>query len=244
MTRAPRINTVVSSTSHSTGDQDREKRRPIAASFTHRVPLVRHQSCGAVAVSPRLPIVAFVFSVLASAPRPSFGQAPVDAEVRAPPKHVAIEWNPLAAFPLLRASANVEVLVAEHHALGGNLAYEAFGSEVNGPIGEIGYRYYSGTGGLEGFFIGPSLIGGVLSYKPYCYSTPPPCVHGTAVMTGVAVDAGFQTIFSNQFVLGVGGGVAYLHADRKINFDGENPAVVLLATGFIPRILFSIGYAF
>ena len=166
---------------------------------------------------------------------------PPDAEARTPPKRAAVEWNALGVL-LGRASANVEILLAQHHAFVGSLAYQGLG-DVNGPIAEIGYRIYYGDNGLEGFFLGPSLVGGVLLYKPYgCYSS---CsTRNTAIMTSIALDAGYQAILGDNVVLGAGLGIAYQHADRQVDYSAENLEIIFLGTGFIPRVLFSLGYAF
>src|SRR4051794_24357299 len=83
------------------------------------------------------------------------------------PARVAFEVNPLPAI-ILRPSVNVEVLLAEHHALVGNLAYQARLGDLRGGVsGEVGYRLYSGSEGLQGFFAGPSFVMGLFSYEPY-----------------------------------------------------------------------------
>jgi hypothetical protein len=171
------------------------------------------------------------------------------------PKRFAVEANPLSLV-VSRFSAQVEWLPARHSALTLNPFYfhanrtetvdgQAYdlGSQ-NGVGAELGYRYYTGTRGPNGFFVGPSLV--LANFWASGGETTPP----TAIVLtrpdsytayGAAVDLGGQFVLGPGVVMGFGVGAQYLFtskppADLSILFEGR--------AGFSPRVLASLGYAF
>jgi hypothetical protein len=161
-----------------------------------------------------------------------------------PPREMrlAVTIDPLPlAFG--RLSANLEVLLAPHHAViaspnllflhadrGGpsNSLSQGFGfaTRTSGGFGiELGYHYFwSWQRSLRGPFFGPSLllgattdasVGDPTQLQPYW---------------GVAVDAGWQEVFVGGFTLGGGLGLGVVHlAD---------------ATAVFPRFLIQAGWSF
>ena len=158
--------------------------------------------------------------------------------IAAAPRHWAVEVNPLAAL-LLRASANVELSPSAHHALIlSPIAQLDTGDIGSGIWGELAYRYYSDTGGLEGFFLGPALILGSFSYST---DARPDRQHGSAV--GAAIDAGYQFVFRSGMVLGLGLGAQYQHVEKSFDVRNDPINEGTIETGFLPRLLLTIGYA-
>lgn len=174
-------------------------------------------------------------------------------------KHVAIGVNPLS-FVVKRLSVQLELVPTEHHALTinpfavwGSRNYSTDGQAYDlgtqhGLGGEIGYRYYTGTRGPNGFFFGPSLIfatywgsggepnapDGWFTHKPVTYST-----------VGGAFDAGAQFIVGPGVTLGFGAGAYYFPPTSKTDsvdalIEGRGG---LGNSGFFPRLLASVGYA-
>ena len=91
------------------------------------------------------------------------------AETKDDFKNVSLEINPLAAT-IGRYSIQGEYLPTPHHAVTVNPFFahapvkvtingqEVDGGSLNGFGGELGYRFYTGTKGPNGFFVGPSVI--------------------------------------------------------------------------------------
>jgi hypothetical protein len=182
-----------------------------------------------------------------------------DASASAPEasrlRQLAIFANPLA-LAVNRYSAQLEYLPVTHHAFTVNpfffkanrkhtedgVAYDL--GDQNGLGAELGYRYYTGTKGPNGFFFGPSLLfgaywanggepnapEGLLTSRPEAYTA-----------FGGAIDLGGQVVVSPGIVLGAGAGVQYLtttaqRPDINTVFEGRG--------GISPRLLASLGYAF
>ncbi|CAN5750612.1 hypothetical protein BH11MYX4_BH11MYX4_07250 [soil metagenome] len=175
-----------------------------------------------------------------------------------PLKRFAIEINPLAVG-IGRYSLQAEAVVAKHHAITANpffvhlpMRYELAaidGGTLTGFGGELGYRFYSGSGGPEGFFIGPSAI-----FAAYSNEGGGP---GTEPFTtfGAAADIGGQLMLGPGVVLGAGLGVQYLRpstgyggacsggcAYSAADLDASSRRIV--EGGVSPRILLAMGYAF
>lgn len=152
---------------------------------------------------------------------------------------IAVTLDPL---PLLwgRIGANVELLVAPHHALvgsahvllsnvnrGGILA-QAFGfaqKTSSGAGAEVGYHYWwYWSRSLQGPFFGPSLLVG---------STTNATVGGVPdaqTYWGVSVDAGEQAVLAGGFTAGAGIGLGLIRmADAGAVF---------------PRFLAQLGWSF
>jgi hypothetical protein len=156
-----------------------------------------------------------------------------------PEPHAALELNPASGF-MLKLSGNIEVNLTPHHAVLFNGAYQAV---PNGPVGEIGYRFYSERRAFSGFFVGPSLLVANYHYKPR-YNSPAPAEPQSVLAAGVALDAGYQWVFPSGFVIGIGGGTLYQHADRNYAVEGDdfsNIVEYFTRTGFFPRFLFVVG---
>ncbi len=189
----------------------------------------------------------------AAAPAPA--QAPPGAVLvpiaeEPQPKQFAIIANPLGVF-LGRYSIQAEYLPALHHAVTLNPFYnhtsvkattngveQDLGS-LNGFGAELGYKYYSGKKGPNGFFVSPSFL-----FASYSSS-----LQGTADKSftsfGGAIDIGGQGVIGNGFVIGGGFGLQWTKTSEDINTEDLNLASAAIAgCGWRPRFLFTIGYAF
>ena len=172
-------------------------------------------------------------------------------------KRFAVEINPLAAA-IGRYSIQGEFMLARHHAATLNpfFAYAPVTSTVNGKEvdlgsltgfgGELGYRFYTGSKGMNGFFVGPSLI-----FASYSQSAPSNLPQGATASSdsflsyGGAVDIGGQGVIGPGIVLGGGFGLQYTTTSKDINTDNLNLASAIIAGGGIrPRFLVTAGYAF
>jgi hypothetical protein len=181
----------------------------------------------------------------------------VDVTLREPlpaRRILAIEWNPLAAATLHRWSANVIFAPFEHHALilsplhayartyPINL-YDDEGDPLLLPVqrfygwgGELGYRYYTGRGGLRGLFLGPSLFSDWMTvYAQNGAAT-------SYIYYGLAADVGYQVLIGDRVSLSIGGGVQYGRPDKDIPKQGFL-AKYYANSMFAPRWLVSIGWA-
>jgi hypothetical protein len=172
-----------------------------------------------------------------------------------PPRRVlALEWNPLAAAALHRWSFNVIFAPFEHHALILNPfhayartypinLYDDDGDPLLLPTqrfygwgGEVGYRYYTGRGGLRGLFLGPSLFSDWMTVHAQNGSQT------SYVYYGIALDVGYQVLITDRVSLSLGGGLQYGRPDKDIpkqGFLAKYYANAMLA----PRWLVSIGWA-
>jgi len=107
-----------------------------------------------------------------------------------------------------------------------------------GVGGELGYRFYSGTRGANGFFVGPSVHVEQLSESAQGHTTD-------VATIGVAVDAGGQWIVGPGIILGIGIGIDYTPVGTntvasRLPLEGK----WLSGDGFRPRTLASVGFAF
>jgi len=167
-------------------------------------------------------------------------------------KHISIVGNPLA-LSIGRYSAQIEWLPALHHALTLNPFYthvsagtltinnqtEDLGT-FSGGGAELGYRYYTGNKGPNGFFVGPSVL-----FADYSQSG------GGASSTsftsvGGAIDIGGQGVIGPGIVIGGGFGLQWTKNSKDYNDTSDlNWASAIIAGGGTrPRFLFSVGYAF
>jgi hypothetical protein len=189
----------------------------------------------------------------AAAPAPAQQDRPLDAPTKPAFKSFALEVNPLAAT-IGRYSIQAEWLPAAHHAIVlnphidhvgatitetttlGNVSYDegftGFGSE-------LGYRFYTGEKGANGFFVGPSVM---VAH----YSTSVGGQSGASFSSiGAAVDAGGQFIVGPGVVIGFGAGLQYTSLSGNANTDGLGLlASALVGGGVRPRALLTVGYAF
>jgi hypothetical protein len=167
-------------------------------------------------------------------------------------KSVALAGNPLG-FIIGRYSVDLEYLPVPHHALHltpvGYYALPGTGDQLTGFGAEVGYRWYSGVNGPEGFFVGGSFLAGDYEY-----------IHGTAqqvpspldmpddtqyVSLGGAIDVGYQAVVLGNFALGGGLGAQYTVFTEQPHFEYlSHPWHDLLyGSGLRPRVLLSVGAA-
>lgn len=171
------------------------------------------------------------------------------------PKPLAITVNP-AALLIGRYGGNAELVLARHHAIVGSAYAQAFSltfirnmlpPEVrdhlkDAPVaagGELGYRFYTGSRGADGLFVGPSFL-----VTPLVY---PVLTSGQMIdlvpyhVPGVALDVGAQAVTSVGLTIGGGLGVEYL-AYEVPNDPHRLP--VSLDPHWLPRVLLSAGWSF
>ncbi len=86
-------------------------------------------------------------------------------------KRIAITLNPLSLI-LTRIGVNVEYLPARHHAIIVNPYFQSIGTgegvtetKYTNFGGELGYRFYTGNRGANGFFVGPFVTAMTSSVK-------------------------------------------------------------------------------
>lgn len=172
-------------------------------------------------------------------------------------KHFSVELNPLA-LAIGRYSVQGEYLPLPHHAITLNPFYthapvkvnDVDMGSLNGFGGELGYRFYTGSKGPNGFYVGPSLIFASYSQSASEIATGVP---GATVSTGstsftqygAALDIGGQAVIGPGIVVGGGFGLQYTKNSTDLNTDNLNLASSIIAGGgFRPRFLVSAGYAF
>lgn len=167
-----------------------------------------------------------------------------------PFRSIAITANPLS-LALTRIGLNVEWLPTTHHALvlnpfgqfistgtegslSGKTSYSNFGAE-------LGYRFYTGSRGANGFFVGPFVT--ALSSSATTTAT----INGTKneassnfVAYGGGLDLGGQHVFQNGVTIGGGFGLMYLAGGAD---KGASSSTVKFE-GVLPRFLFTAGYSF
>jgi len=103
---------------------------------------------------------------------------------------------------------------------------------------ELGYRYYGGEMGANGFFFGTSFL--YYTYRDGTYGWHEDGSlydYYSKKSMGLALDIGGQHIFGNGITIGAGGGVALLPSAG--NFFGEG-----WFWSIMPRVLFTLGYSF
>lgn len=161
---------------------------------------------------------------------------------------IAATWNPLGLVVGGRVSFNVEYAPVTHHVIivsphFANPSQDVMvGPDVRrtnrftGFGGEVGYRYYTGSRGMNGIFIGPSLVGGVYNAD---------LMQGNTAFTniGVAADIGVQQVFFDHLALGAGAGIEYLSVSRDFGDLSAGPSTIA-SSGIKPRLLAQAGYAF
>lgn len=158
---------------------------------------------------------------------------------------LALTINPLSLM-FGRIGANVEFLPAEHHGIMLNPYYSSVSVEL-GEIetrytslgGELGYHFYTGSKGANGFFVGPSFLMSRTTLNAECMKVGCDADPEATITTyGVAVDLGGQHVFDNGITLGGGGGLMYLKSSAEAEGD-----TVLKFEGVLPRFLFTVGYS-
>jgi len=101
---------------------------------------------------------------------------------------------------------------------------------------ELGYRYYTGEGGLRGFFAGPSLILSTMT------ATAQNGAKTHYLDYGVAADIGYQALVVDSVSLSLGAGLQYTTTDKSIP-EQMLWAKVFANSAVFPRILASVGWA-
>jgi hypothetical protein len=169
----------------------------------------------------------------------------------APFRSIDLQANPLGIV-VGRYSLDLEYLPAPHHAVHltpvGYYAIPATADFFQGFGAEAGYRWYSGSDGPEGIFVGGSfLIGGYeYAHTPASPSPLDPADDTQFVSVGGAIDAGFQWVALGNFAFGAGAGVAYTATTQQPRFGYANHSWedLVYGSGFRPRLLLSVGTAF
>jgi hypothetical protein len=186
----------------------------------------------------------------AAAPPPPPGAVLVPVQEAPEPKTFSIVFNPLATA-IGRYSIQGEYLPALHHAITINpflthasvtVNNEDIGS-LNGFGGELGYRFYTGNKGPNGFFVGPSFLFGSYS-ESGAFAQGQPNTSFTSV--GGAIDIGGQGVIGPGIVVGGGFGLQWTkvsHPPTDTN-DLNLTSDIIAGGGTRPRFLFSVGYAF
>jgi hypothetical protein len=172
-------------------------------------------------------------------------------------KRLSLELNPLG-LAIGRYSIQGEYMLARHHAVTLNPFYahapvtvtvngkDIDAGSLNGFGGELGYRFYTGSKGANGFFVGPSVIFG--SYSQSGGVTAPGAASTDSSFTSIggAVDVGGQFIIGPGVVLGFGGGLQYTKTSQD-NGDTSNlnlASAIIAGGGVRPRALLAVGYSF
>lgn len=174
--------------------------------------------------------------------------AEVDPPSAAEPelKHFALTLNPLA-FAVQRVGINVEYMLARHHGLIAEPFFQALsvGDEPSTTSytnvgGELGYRFYTGSRGANGFFIGPfgTFIASSASATVVAGGNSSTSESSISIYGG-GVDLGGQHVFRNGFTIGGGAGVVYL-----VSSDPVSESSSYKVEGLLPRFLFTVGWAF
>lgn len=189
-----------------------------------------------------------------TAEAPAEASADVDDEGQPMPKlkRFAITANPLSIV-VGRWSVNFEYLPARHHAiivvpsLWTMSATSNFGSDKTESSfrylgGELGYHFYTGNRGANGFFVGPSLV--YMNMKVTDTSTTSAGTteaSASSSLYGMALDIGGQHVAKNGFTIGGGAGLMWVKVQDDTKGSSE-PSVKV--SGTLPRFLFTIGYSF
>jgi hypothetical protein len=219
------------------------------------VALIGPRTTFAEAPPPAAPEPSYSATAATQWPLTSTGAVDVALRPPAPPRRtLALEFNPLAGLALHRWGGNIIVAPFEHHAIIVN-PYHAYARtfpinlyDDNGyplalPVqrfyawgGELGYRYYTGRGGLRGLFLGPSVFADWVTADAQDGSQT------KYVYYGIAADVGYQALITDRVSLSFGAGLQYGRPDKDIPRQGfmakyyANPIV-------LPRLLVSIGWA-
>ena len=175
-------------------------------------------------------------------------------EATPPQRYLALEINPLAGLALHRWGGNIIIAPLEHHAIIVNPfhvstqtyainLYDDNGNPITLPVqhfsgwgGELGYRYYSGRGGLRGLFLGPSL------FADWMTVTAQDGSQTKYIYYGVAADVGYQALINHRVSLGFGAGLQYGLPNKDLprqGFQAKYYANPIL----LPRLLISLGVA-
>ncbi|MEA2749518.1 MAG: hypothetical protein QOI41_3661, partial [Myxococcales bacterium] len=116
---------------------------------------------------------------------------------------------------------------------------------LTGFGGELGYRFYTGERGMNGFYIGPSVLFASWSQSlPDGVPANTPKPDGFTAIGG-ALDLGGQAVIGPGVIVGGGFGLQYTKNSIDVNTDNLNIASAAIAGGGVrPRFLLSVGYGF
>jgi hypothetical protein len=151
-------------------------------------------------------------------------------------RRIALVENPLGALVGLW-SLEAQVVVVRHHvvALNGRALFtDVFPSLLVGLHAhhgygfEVDYRYYSGTTGPNGFFVGPYF-----SWWAVQQPADPEAPAERYRIVTIGFDGGYQYMTSSGVLFGGGLGAGPWWASNQ---GGSRT--------FVPRLLMSVGYAF
>lgn len=207
---------------------------------------------------------------MAQQPAPTFETGPMPdgaakpayavgvTEPRPVPKKFAFTFNPLNLL-IGRYGFNFEYQAVPHHGLIVTPHFDhialsesdsPYTDTLNGMGVELGYRFYTGSKGFNGFFVGPSLLlaKGSVDYEASGSTVADQyrSINRSFSTIGGAIDVGGQWQF-DHFVIGIGVGIQY----TRRNQDLYNIGFLLAANaggsdldGLLPRLAFNLGYAF
>ena len=183
----------------------------------------------------------------ADEPAAAVGEKPQPKDDGEELKHIALELNPLGVA-IGRYSIQGEYMLARHHAVTLSPFFTSTSIKANdkeigslsGFGGELGYRFYTGSRGANGFFVGPSVLFAKYSSDSVVGNKS----QGFTAMGG-ALDLGGQFIIGPGVVVGFGGGLQYTKNSEDLNTNGLNLASAVIAGGGVrPRALLAVGYSF
>jgi hypothetical protein len=178
-------------------------------------------------------------------------------------RRFTLTWNPLTLF-LNRGEIALEILMTDHHALqitgffgatrtnevypsAGDTSHEhAFTTLFMGGGGELGYRWYSGMAGPRGLYVAPSFLLAEYVATPTQGAGTKDARDGQSIPftnLGGALDVGWQGIFADRWVAGIGAGLQYTVPTHTFP-QQELPASVYAIRGLRPRLLLTLGVAF
>ena len=167
-------------------------------------------------------------------------------------KRISITINPLGLV-ISRYSLTGEYLLARHHALNLSPFYTSVPVEVNGVElskfsgfgAELGYRFYTGSKGPNGFFVGPSFLFSSYSSTGSGTAAQQAASEKSFTALGGAIDIGGQGVIGPGIVIGGGFGMQYTSNSETFDTNNFNLASAIIAGGGLrPRFLFSFGFAF
>ena len=172
----------------------------------------------------------------------------------AKPAKFAVTLNPLNAI-IGRFGFTFEFQPVLHHGLVATAHYVALADTgrpdgnyavadvLQGADAEVGYRLYTGSKGFNGLFVGPSVLAG--KYEIMHVSTiDADTRHDIFDKFGAAFEVGAQEQFGN-FIIGGGVGIQYTVGNPEYYLQEELSFIrATLGSGWRPRLLFNLGYAF
>ena len=183
--------------------------------------------------------------------------ATIVQEKKPEPKQFALSTNPLNLF-IGRYGINFEYQPTLHHGLIVSPHYDHVNADVStidittgyavtyndsfsGFGTELGYRFYSGDKGFNGFFAGPSLL--LATYKSSGSLLGSNNATQSFSSIGWAWEVGGQGQLGGGFIIGGGFGMQYTSVSKNFS-DLPATAAIIAGGGWRPRFIMSIGDAF